>query len=64
MYHKQSAYVAIYLTSLQYLLIVADGDNGGILLRTDGDLDVISSLGGHESTQLLSVTKACPSSHR
>ena len=49
--------------SLQCSPIVGNDDNEGIISRTDEDLDVISSLGGHESTQLLSVTKACPSSH-
>ena len=49
--------------SSQYPPIVGDDDNGGITLRTVEDLDVISSLGGQDSIQLISVTKACPSSH-
>ena len=49
--------------SIRYSPIVVDGDNEGNIFRTDEDLDIISSLGGQDSIQLLSVTKACPSSH-
>ena len=49
--------------SLQHLPIAIVGDNIGMVLKTDGDLDTTSSLGGHDITQFLSVIKACPSSH-
>ena len=43
---------------------VVDGDNEGIITKTDEDRDTISSLGGHNTIQvLLSVIIACPSSH-
>ena len=51
------------ILNLQYSPIVVVGDNEGNIFRTDEDLDVISSLGGQDSIQLLSVTKACLSSH-
>ena len=37
--------------SLQYSPTVFDGDNEGVLFCTDGDRDVISSLGEHNITQ-------------
>ena len=43
--------------------IAIDGDNEGIVFKTVEDSDTISSLGGHNTTQLLSVIKACPSLH-
>ena len=49
--------------SLRCSPIVVDDDSKGIISKTVEDLDVTSSLGGQESTQLLSVTKPCPSSH-
>ena len=49
-----------YNCTHQLLLLVA---MVVFLFKTDVDRDTISSLGGHNNTQLLSVIKACPSSH-
>ena len=49
--------------STVYSPTVFDGDNEGVLFCTDGDRDVISSLGEHNITQSSSAIKACPSLH-
>ena len=46
-----------------FLPIIAKGDSTGVIFKAEVDRDTISSLGGHNSAKLLSVIKACPSSH-
>lgn len=54
------AYI-IATAPIQFLPIVADGDNEGMLFNTDGDRDVTSSLGGHNTERLPLACTACPS---
>lgn len=46
-----------------YSQAFADGDNEGVVFKTDGDRDSISLFEGHSTAQLLSMIKARPSSH-
>lgn len=48
---------------LQYSPTGVDRDSEGILFKADGDREIISSLGGHNNTQVLSIIKARLSSH-
>ena len=47
---------------IRCLPISLDGDRSGNSVMITGDRDTISSVGGHDTTQLSAVAKATPSS--